>query len=97
MRLWRVSNVWPHRERLAEPLLQCAQACVIIKFDLPPAKTTYYAPAVTLCKLAHLCIGHSSQNTQLRRLRNNVFRSARQCLRDFRGESWKSFVHGLSV
>ena len=81
--------------RLAEPWLKRAHACVIIKFDLPPAETTYYAPTVSPCKLCYLCIGHFSQNTQLRRLCDNVLRPARQCFRDFRGESWQILVHKI--
>jgi hypothetical protein len=45
---------------------------VIVEFDLPPPESTYYAPPVTLCKFADLCVGHFSKNSQLCRLRYDV-------------------------
>jgi hypothetical protein len=60
-----------HRSRLQRTL-----AGVIIEFDLPSPEATYYAPAVTLCKLANLRVGHFSQNSQLRRLGDDVLRYA---------------------
>jgi hypothetical protein len=52
--------------------LQCAHTRVIIEFDLPPPEPTYYAPPVTLCKFADLCVGHFSKNSQLCGLRDDV-------------------------
>jgi hypothetical protein len=66
----------PRCPRKTFRLLQRAHAGVIIKFDLPSPETMYYAPAVTLCELAYLRLGYCSQNSQLRRLRDNVLRSA---------------------
>ena len=54
--------------------LQRAFAGVIIEFELPSTEPTYNAPAMTLCKLADLCVGHLSKNSQLRRLGDHVLR-----------------------
>ena len=53
-----------------------AFAGVIIEFDLPPTEPTYNAPAMTLCKLAYLRVGHPSKNSQLGSLSDHVLRSA---------------------
>src|SRR5439155_22527155 len=53
--------------------LHCSHTRVIVEFNLPSPEPTYYAPAVTFCKIAHLCVGHLSQNSQLCRLRDDVF------------------------
>jgi hypothetical protein len=76
--------------------LQRAPACVIIKFDLPPAEAAYYAPAVTFCKLSNVRLGHFSENSQLCRLRHQVLGLDRQDPGDLHGESWEMLVHGRS-
>jgi hypothetical protein len=53
-------------------LLQRALARVIVKFELSSAETTYYAPAMALCKLAHLRLGYFPQNSQLNGLGDHV-------------------------
>ena len=66
------SHVWLQPERLIKALLQRALARVIVKLDLSPPETTYYAPAMTLCKLAHLRLGHFPQNSKLNGLGDHV-------------------------
>ena len=77
-----------HRFRLQRPL-----ARVVVEFNLPSPETMYDAPAVVLREVSNFRVGHVTQNSQLRRLGDEILGLLRKCLRDLRRESWQILVH----
>jgi len=59
-----------------DPGLERPLACIIIKFNLSSSEAAHHTPTVAPCEVSHRRLRHFSQNSQLRRLRNNVLRPA---------------------
>jgi hypothetical protein len=61
--------------------------------DLVAPEATHDTPAATRRETSELAFGHFSQNSQFRRLRNEVLRLGRERFGDLCGQGWQVLPH----
>jgi hypothetical protein len=61
--------------------------------DLVAPEATHDTPAATRRETSKLAFGHFSQNSQFRRLRNEVLRFGRERFGDLCGQGWQVLPH----